>query len=255
MRRLLSILLLLAVPVAVRAGEMMEVPAGVFTPFYTNDGPVSVQAFTMDVHPVTNREFLEFVRANPAWSRSSTPRLLADQRYLEYWAGDLELGDQAPPDSPVTHVSWYAARAYAEWRGKRLPTLAEWEYAAQAEAKTIGTNGVPITRRLLEWYARPSRLPLPSVGSTFHNAYGIWDLHGLIWEWVEDFDSVPVSSRTDSADDPGSRNFCGGGAVGIDDVNNYAAFMRYAFRSSLSAKFTVAALGFRCVKDLEETHE
>ncbi len=233
------------------AGPMAAVPAGDFRPFYTNDGTTAVAAFRMDVAPVTNGEFLEFVRAQPMWQRSKVPSLFADKRYLGHWAGDEELGELAPSNSPVTHVSWFAARAYAEWAGKRLPTLTEWEYAA-AGPMASGPSDPPITQRLLAWYNRRVSLPVPVVRSTAVNEYGIWDLHGLIWEWVEDFNAIPVSSRADSANDPSGRNFCGGGAVGVDDVNNYAAFMRYAFRSSLSAKYTVSSLGFRCAANREE---
>jgi len=255
MTHYVSILLWITGITTVLAGEMRTVSAGMFTPFYTNDGPVEVKAFMLDVYPVTNGEYLDFVRNHPEWSRSLVPKLFADERYLQHWESDFTPGTQAPLDSPVTLVSWHAARAYAAWKGKRLPSLPEWEFAGRAEPANAKAGDASLASRLLAWYARRSQLPLPAVGNTFANAFGIWDMHGLIWEWVEDFNSVPVSSRADSADDPSSRNFCGGAAIGIDDVNNYAAFMRYAFRSSLSARYTVATLGFRCAKDIDDDQQ
>ena len=241
---ILAGLLLLPAAMAARA-EMVRVPAGTFAPFYTNDGPVAVAAFRLDEFPVTNREFLEFVTARPEWRRSNAPRLFVDQRYLQHWVSDLEPGALAPPESPVTAVSWFAARAFAAWRGQRLPTLAEWELAAAAEM----SGDQEQLQRLLAWYARPTTLPLAPVGSTFRNAKGIWDLHGLAWEWVDDFNSFPVLSRDSADSDAGGGSFCGGGAIGVQDASDYAAFMRYAFRASLQARYCVASLGFRCAAD------
>ena len=69
-------------------------------------------------------EFLAFVAANPKWRRSRITPLYADEGYLADWAGDLALGDHAHADAPVVRVSWFAARAFASWAGKRLPTTA-----------------------------------------------------------------------------------------------------------------------------------
>ena len=73
------------------------------------------------------------------------------------------------------------------------------------------------------------------------------------WEWTEDFNSVLTTndSRTAEYDDKGL--FCASAATTATDVLNYASFMRYAFRQSLKANYTVANLGFRCAKDLTTT--
>ncbi|MFT6733520.1 MAG: sulfatase modifying factor 1 [Polaribacter sp.] len=73
-------------------------------------------------------------------------------------------------------------------------------------------------------------------------------MHGVVWEWTEDFNSSLVNgeSRNDSSID--SKLFCSAGAAGSADPSNYAAFMRFGFRSSLQAKFTLGSLGFRCAK-------
>ena len=113
---------------------MAAIPDAIYRPLFRGEKDakeIPVAAFQLDVRPVTNGEFLAFVRDNPKWQRSQVKRLFADERYLAHWAGDLDLGN-ARAEQPVTHVSWFAAKAFAASRGKRLPTTAEWEVAAGA---------------------------------------------------------------------------------------------------------------------------
>jgi formylglycine-generating enzyme required for sulfatase activity len=231
--------------------HMAAVPAGAYTPLMAATGPVAVASFLLDEKPVTNGEYLEFVRANEAWRRSHVKRLFADDAYLQHWAGDLDFGTSSV-SSPVTRVSWFAAKAYATWKGKRLPTQDEWEFAALAsETNAVGSDEPDFNQRILAWYSRPVRDVLPEVGSTFRNVYGVWDLHGLVWEWVSDFNTALVTgeSRADSAIE--RQLYCGSGAAGATSFRDYAAFMRYAYRSSLKANYCVANLGFRCAKDMD----
>jgi formylglycine-generating enzyme required for sulfatase activity len=212
---------------------------------------VSVKPFCLDALPVTNEKFLEFIGANPRWQRSRVKRLFADERYLNNWAGDLELGTNALPHQPVVWVSWFAAKAFAQWQGKRLPTIAEWELAAAASpAQSNGAKDDAFQRDILRWYSAPSPSVLPTVGQSRKNFWGVQDLHGLVWEWVSDFNSATVTG--DARGDTGldRQLFCGAGAVGAKDVGDFPAFMRYGFRSSLKAAYTVHNLGFRCAKDL-----
>lgn len=236
-----------------RIGErMVLVPAGEYAPLFRGkDDPerVLVAAFLMDACPVTNAEFLEFVRACPSWRRSSMRRIFADSNYLGYWAGDLELGSAALADAPVVQVSWFAARAYANWRGCRLPTTAEWERAAGVGFTTDNASTEPAVQQLVAaWFARPSDAILPSVGRGQASRLGLYDLHGLVWEWVADFNAA-LSAGELRADPAAERNlFCGAGSLGARDKSDFAAFLRAAFRSSLRAGYTVPNLGFRCVR-------
>jgi sulfatase modifying factor 1 len=233
---------------------MVRVPAGVYRPLFrsANDAKeVSVKAFALDVHPVTNAEFLDFVRANPRWRRSQVKRLFADENYLKDWAGDLELGDSVTTNAPVTGISWFAAKAFAAWMGKRLPTTAEWELAAAASPqRPDGGNDAEFKKEVAAWHASPSPARLPPVGTGRANYFGVQDLHGLVWEWVADFNTAMVTG--DARGDSGLERqlFCGSGSQGARDVTDYAAFMRFGFRSSLKADYTVHNLGFRCAKDL-----
>jgi formylglycine-generating enzyme required for sulfatase activity len=233
---------------------MVQVPEGIYVPLQrtaTQPAEEPVAAFWLDVRPVTNAEFLAFVRANPRWQRSRVSPLFADASYLAKWTGDTELGPDSPPDAPVVRISWFAARAYARWQDKRLPTTAEWERAASVGYTTDnGADDEVMRAELYDWLARPTPDVLPTVDTARPNHLGVAGLHGLVWEWVDDFNTAMVTgeSRADSGLD---RNlFCGSGAVGATDATDYPAFVRAALRSSLGAKNTTSSLGFRCARDL-----
>lgn len=232
-------------PASVRIGPGTYRPAFPASPA---EREVAVPAFRLDRTPVTNRQFHAFVRATPAWRRDRVAALVADKHYLAHWAGPDALGT-ARPDAPVVRVSWFAARAYCAWRGGRLPFEREWELAAAAdETRRDASDDPTVQARILGWYTQLAPDVLPDVGRTT-NAWGASDLHGLVWEWIEDFSAalVTADSRT-----PGRDLFCGGAGATAKDASAYATFMRIAFRSSLQARFTTLALGFRCAYDLED---
>lgn len=228
--------------------SMVKVKGGEFLPLYGAEGKISVNDFYMDVYPVTNAQFLEFVMKNPRWKKSQVKKLFADENYLNGWKTDENYGNMSP-NSPVTNVSWYAAKNYCECLGKRLPTVDEWEYAAMAnQKKPDAREEASYNKYILGWYETPKTFN-NEIGSTFKNYWGIYDLHGLVWEWTIDFNSVMIGgeSRRDSAGE--NSLFCGASAVGASDLMNYAAFMRYAFRGSVKANYAIKNLGFRCVKN------
>ena len=240
---------------AVRGTEpgMPTIPDATYRPLFRGEKDakeIPIAAFQLDVRPATNGEFLAFVRENPKWQRSQVKRLFADERYLAHWADDLELGS-ARAEQPVTNVSWFAAKAFAASRGKRLPTTAEWDVAA-ATGFTLpdGAKDADFQAAIASWYATPSPVVLPDAGAGRANLFGVRDLHGLVWEWTSDFNSALVTG--DARGDTGLERqlFCGAGSLGASDRGNYAAFMRFGFRSSLRAGYTVHNLGFRCAKDV-----
>jgi len=118
--------------------KMVEIKGGKYLPFYTTnkDSLNQVNSFLIDEHPVTNAQFLAFVKKNPQWRRSQIKSLYTDSTYLKDWVNDTTLPENALPDSPVCYVSWYAASAYAKAVGKRLPTMDEWEFMAMADETT-----------------------------------------------------------------------------------------------------------------------
>jgi formylglycine-generating enzyme required for sulfatase activity len=238
---------------AIEPAGMIRIPAGTYAPLVrsTKDAAqVAVPAFLLDEKPVTNAEFLAFVTANPKWRRSQVSRLFADASYLEHWAGDLEPGAKAPPGAPVVRVSWFAARAYARWVGKRLPATAEWEVAAAAGyTQADGRNDPALQRDLYAWLARPVPAVPPDAATARPDFYGVRGLHGLVWEWVDDFNSAMVTGESRGDSNLDRDLFCGAGSAGAKDPTDYAAFMRAALRSSLQANNTTTSLGFRCARD------
>lgn len=233
---------------------MVLIPGGRYKPLYSKAAKERTAApFFMDIVQVTNAQFLEFVKAHPEWRRSTVNPTQADGGYLKHWAGDFELGNDNLRDAPVTHVSWFAAKAYCEAAGKRLPTQDEWELVARADAtRTDASGDQAFLRQLLEWYSKPATGIPESVYDAVMNVHGMRGLHGLVWEWVADFNSTMIvgDSRGDGSLE--RKLFCGAGSLLSADVNNYAAYMRYAFRSSLKGDYCVASLGFRGAKSVKE---
>ncbi len=234
---------------------MQPIKGGSFVPLYGGDTiPLEVNDFLLDQYPVTNSDYKAFIEANPQWKKSAVKKIFADAGYLRSWPSDVVTGpeEEKIANSPVTNVSWFAAKAYCECQGKRLPTVKEWEYAALASDKKANASGdAAFYQQSLDWYSQPNPKYLPPVNSSFRNYYGVYGMIGLVWEWTLDYNSSLLvgESRANSSLD--RQLFCGAGASGAKDVENYVAFMRYAFRSSLKANYTVANLGFRCAKDVK----
>lgn len=252
----LAAMLLLALPVAAFASDVawVQLPAGSFrSALKYEDAPITqVAAFELQKRPVTNGDFLAFVQAHPQWQRDQVASVFAEARYLSQWPGPTKLGGEALPDQPVTQVSWFAASAYCEAQDARLPTWSEWEYAAAADETHTDARKDPAWReRILGWYSRPSNSALPRTGLQAANAYGVQDLHGLVWEWTGDYSSLLIASDNRNQGDADRLKFCGAGALSMDDRENYAVLMRVAMLSSLNGKDTTANLGFRCARSAE----
>lgn len=191
------------------------IPAGcfemgdTFNEGHSNELPVHnvcVSAFNMDLHEVTNAEYKECVDAGicaaPFRSDSSTR--------ASYY------GNVTYDDYPVIYMDWYRAYAYCSWAGKRLPTEAEWEYAARG-----GLNGRrfpwgdTIDCSKANYYADPgyfydeNETECSCVGDTSQagdytpNGYGLYDMAGNVLEWVNDwYDATYYTERPDPDYDP-----------------------------------------------------
>lgn len=205
--------------------------------------PHEVESFILDETAVTNAQFLEFLKENPRWTRSQIPALYAGEDYLRHWAGDLDFGDESLSNQPVTRVSWYAANAYCGWNGGRLPTINEWEYAAQAMDFDSPDEANQFSSELIGWYSAVDANQTRPVGSTgIENRHGVKDLFGLVMEWVEDF-KPPIG--TELTLDCGTV----GRMQGDPTVYGYAMSIRYITRMSFNATSTTGMLGFRCAYD------
>jgi formylglycine-generating enzyme required for sulfatase activity len=231
--------------------EAVRIEGGSYLPLYgSKEGnKVDVKPFFIDAAPVTHRKFLEFVREKPEWRRGSVKKIFAEESYLQDWKSDLEV-PEGLGDSPVTHVSWFAAKAYCKFRGMRLPLLDEWEMVAMASTDARDARDDPeFIKFILAGYEAPKTYR-KKIKQSRPNIYGVHDLHGLVWEWVSDFNSVIISGESRTSGDDGL--FCAAGSLGASDLVNYAAFIRYAFRASQKANFAIRNLGFRCAKGVEK---
>lgn len=239
---------------AICQSEMVSIQGDTYIPLYGRDSlQVTISDFDMDVYPVTNKEYLQFVKDHPKWRRSEVLKLFADKNYLSQWDSDTTLNINQSLDAAITNVSWFAAKDYCECQGKRLPTIDEWEYVGMANEKLPDARTLKeYNEYILSWYEKPKTFN-NEIGSTFKNYWGVFDLHGLVWEWTLDFNSVLVSGESRKDVDNDSNLFCGSAAIGATDLMNYAAFMRYAIRGSVKARYTMKNLGFRCVKDKKQS--
>lgn len=233
---------------------MRIIKAGAYKPFYGSDtAMVQVADFMIDEHPVTNGQFLSFVKANPQWQRSHVKRLYADSNYLKDWQSDTLLPKNVSANAPVCQLSWYAAKAYSTAAGKRLPTLDEWEYVAMAdETRANAREKKSYSDHIIAQYLIKNR-QYNNVKQSLPNYWGVYNMFDMVWEWTDDFNSVLMTLESRGGDYSDKNMFCAGGATSATDILNYAAFMRFSMRAGLKANYTVANLGFRCAQDISHT--
>ncbi len=243
---------------------MVLIPAGEFqmgsnAPEGDNDEQsvhtVYIDAFYMDKYEVTSAQYKKFVDANPQWQKDRIDRRFYDGGYLRHWNGNDYPSEKA--DHPVVYVSWYAAMAYAQWVGKRLPTEAEWEYAARG-----GLSG-----KMYPWagginsskanYGRNVGNTTP-VSKYPPNGYGLYDMAGNVWEWCLDEYQADFYARS-----PCANPIAGGTITGITDYFTSATtarvlrggswnygprLMRVALRNWALPSNTYGNYGIRCTR-------
>lgn len=245
-------ILINAISISAQPGGVKKkarIGTGTYLPLYSLDSQsVTVKSFSMDIYPVTNADYLLFVNKYPEWKRSRVKSIFADSNYLQQWLSDSTF-DKRISNSPVVNISWFAAKKYCQCQGDRLPSVAEWELVAKAsETSADASKDKHFNQWVLNWVSKPGLKVLPNVGTTFKNYYGVYDIHGLVWEWTYDFNSALTTGESRGNSSLDNTFFCGGGSFASKDINNYASFMRYAIRSSVKANYSVPNIGFRCVK-------
>ena len=265
-----------------RPQQMVLIPSGTFqmgsneADSREDEQPVRtvyVDAFYMDTTEVTNAQFKAFVDANPAWQKDRIKARFAHHgHYLQDWTGNNY--PKGRGNAPVGPVSWYAAMAYAEWVGKRLPTEAEWEYAARGGL--VGKkypNGDTMTPKDAHYLGltRNTHYATTTVARYAVNGYGLYDMAGNAWEWCldayhEDFyDTFP---KDGIADNPLSgandvewlltvewllknwRTATGKRVLRGTWSPNSPHSLRVAARVKTWAQWSNHAYGFRCVRSV-----
>ena len=223
--------------------DMILIPSGEFlmgTDTDENHSPahaVTLEAFYLDVHEVTNGEYYEFCQ-------------VTGHRLPEFWGIDARRSGPQFPDHPVVGVSWQDAADYAAWRGKRLPTEAEWEYAARGglEGKDYpaGNTLSPSDANYAD-----SGIGAPvEVGTFAPNGFGLYEMSGNVFEWVSDRYSPQYYGESPETDPPGPetgrlRVIRGGGWHSGPYCN------RTYYRNALPPQWVDFAVGFRCARDAE----
>ena len=264
--------------------EMVLIPAGEFQmgsddsdandyekPVHT----VYVDAFYIDKYEVTNAQFKTFVDANPQWQKGNIPDKYHDGNYLKFWNGnDYPSGDG---NHPVVFVSWYAAMAYAQWAGKRLPTEAEWEKAARGGLvgkKYPWGNSAPDGTQCNFADVTLANLNIDSIGETDDNVndghaltapvgsypangYGLHNMAGNVYEWC--FDEYDAGFyRRSPRQNPVAGGWVGDGFAKVQ-TNSWrvlrgggwldtARLLRVATRFWFTPTFTFVNIGFRCAR-------
>ena len=217
---------------------------------------VDLSPFYIDIHPVTNAQFHAFLHAQPAWQPDQIAPGLHNGDYLKHWHG-MWYPDQLA-DHPVVYVCWYAAVAYANWANKRLPTEAEWEYAARGgqSGAEFPWGWAPADPSRANYSMSRTQTTTP-VCAYPPNPYGLHDLAGNVWEycldeWYADYYAVspPVNPVAGSAwmeygdyTRVTTRRVIRGGSWGGDSIN-----LRVTYRDSHPPAGAGPHVGFRCAR-------
>ena len=198
--------------------------------------------FWMDTTEVTNGAYLRFVQARTEWSNARLQSTEYDGTYLRDW--QHELPPPGKSEYPVTAVTWFAARAYCTWAGKRLPTEAEWEYAARAGTSTAYWWGDAFDGANANRNGRGAE----AVGQARHvNPWGLADMVGNVWEWTSSW-YQPYPYRADDGRESPDRGGDGrrvlrGGSWVMDPP-----YLRSADRFRYNPRITSDYVGFRCAR-------
>ncbi|MGN6543194.1 MAG: formylglycine-generating enzyme family protein [Ginsengibacter sp.] len=255
------------------------------------EGPVrevTVDSFFIDATTVTNQQFAEFISATGyttdaerfGWSfvfyallsekmKDTHPQVSAQ---TPWWCAirgakwnrpeGFDSDIQSRMDHPVVHVSWNDAQAYCKWSGKRLPTEAEWEYAARGgliqnkfpwgnELTPDGEHRCNIWQGKFPGYnsLEDGYLGTAPAKSFKPNGFGLYNMAGNVWEWCSDWFS-PDFHKTASVINPkgplnGTAKVIRGGSFLCHE--SYCNRYRVAARTSNTIDSSTSNMGFRCV--------
>lgn len=217
---------------------------------------VTINSFYLDKYEVTNVQFKKFLDKNPQWRRDRILGRYHNGNYLNHWKGNNFPKEKA--NHPVTNVSWYTAVAYCQWEGKRLPTEAEWEYAARGDlvGKMFPWGDEPADKSRVNYGGSRMGGTTP-VGSYPPNGYGLFDMAGNVWEYLAD-EWGPYSPAPQVNPVAGGNLFLDstfltiirrrvirGGSWGGAPIN-----LRVAYRDSHPPEGAKDFVGFRCAMSI-----
>ena len=219
---------------------------------------VRLDSFYLDRTEVTNAAFKKFLDKNPAWRKGVIPPALHNGKYLQDWR-ETDF-PAAKADYPVAFVSWYTAAAFCRSQGKRLPTEAEWEFAARGG---LGEKQFPWGDEMPD--RQRANFGASGIGAAVRvaayapNGYGLFDMAGNVWEFLADeWGKYPASAELsvnpvaggdfflsgDSFRSIKTRRALRGGSFGGSAIN-----LRVAYRDSHQPENAVEHVGFRCAQN------
>lgn len=239
------------------------------TPVHT----VKINDFWMDEHEVTVAEFAQFVKATNyrteaekfGWSGVFNLKTGEWERVDgANWRHPEGHESEAKPNEPVCQISWNDANEYAKWAGKRLPTEAEWEYAARGglvgKKYAWGDDLRPHGKPVANWWqgsfpdkntAEDGFIARAPVKSFPPNNFNLYDMAGNVWEWCADWYAPDFYERSPKENpfnnEGGAERVIRGGSWMC--AENFCSNYRVAARSHATPDSGLNNLGFRCVRD------
>lgn len=215
---------------------------------------VKLSTFFLDKYEVTNAQFAAFLKQHPEWMADKFRPAFDNGNYLKDWVGGEFPAGMG--DHPVTNVSWYAAVAYCQSLGKRLPSEAEWEYAARGglKGKTFPWGNQPADKIRVNFGGSELKTTT-AVGTYRPNGYGLFDMAGNVWEFTAD-DWAPYSADA-QANPVAGRNFFVDGSFRVissrrvirgGSFSGAPLNLRVTYRDSHPANGAQPFVGFRCAK-------
>ena len=197
---------------------------------------VVIDSFLLDRNEVSNEAYYRFCQET-------------GHRLPEFWNMDLFRCGEKYPDYPVVGVSWYDARKYAEWAGKRLPTEAEWEYAARGGLQGMeypNGNTCDKQRKMNkpgEWLNRTDQVQNDEL-----NGFGLYHMAGNVWEWTADAYSEDYYKNS-PVDNPAGPATGSNRVIRSGSWHSGTMCKKVYYRKALPTSWVDFAVGFRCAKD------
>ena len=224
---------------------------GLIKPFYADASPmheVTLDAYYIDKYETSNAEYLEFLKA------TNTP-------VLPHWKDGTY--PEGKGKHPMGGVSWLAAVEYCKWRGKRLPTEAEWEKAARGTDKREFPWGNEYDESKLNAAREAERYDKAVEVDSFPEGvspYGVYNMSGNVWEWTDSwYKSYPGAVYESDKFGERSKVVRGNSVSPIahfpQEKHTYIVswYSRAYFRFPMRPQLNFGDVGFRCAKSLSES--